>query len=100
MVIFADYSAELTRKRKLFSKVCTVLYQKYIKFKLAYPATLHLQMPEGAQRSSHDPDEAEGYITRLTTDAENSSKTNAETPQHQLKINHQLLTTPNTPCFK
>lgn len=104
-LIFADYSAELTRKRKMLSKVCTVLYQKNIKFTSAYPATLQtLQMQtyrcrEGAQCSFQDPDEVEGYITCLTANAENSPMTQKQrrTPQYQPNINYQLLTTPKTP---
>lgn len=61
LLIFADYAAELTKRMKLFSKACTILFQKQIKFTLAYPATLHLQTPEGAQRSIQDPTEAELY---------------------------------------
>lgn len=49
--IFADYSVELTRKRKLFSKFCMELHHNCVKFTLAYPAVLSLQTPDGNQRS-------------------------------------------------
>lgn len=51
LLIFADYSAERTRKRKLFSKVCTQLFNKRLKFTLAYPATLHFQSTDGTQKT-------------------------------------------------
>lgn len=52
LLIFADYSIELSKKRKLFSKVCTQLYHKQIRFSLAYPAVIHVSLPNGGQRLS------------------------------------------------
>lgn len=49
LLIFADYSAELTTKKKIFSLVCMQLFHKHVKFTLAYPATLYLQTPDSTQ---------------------------------------------------
>lgn len=51
ILLFSDYSAEVSKKRKIFSKICTILYQKKFKFTLAYPATLHMVAPDGKQYS-------------------------------------------------
>lgn len=72
LLIFADYSAELTKQRKMFSKICTQLFHKNIKFTLAYPATLHLQTPEGTQRTFEDPTEAEINVEELGALADKS----------------------------
>lgn len=42
-----------------------MLFHKKIKFTLAYQATLHLQIPEGDQRSFQDANEAEKYAEHL-----------------------------------
>lgn len=63
ILLFADYSAEVSRKRKDFQQVCNELYKKGIHFTLAYPAILRLQAPDGEQLTIHSPEKA-GDIRR------------------------------------
>lgn len=62
ILLFADYSAEVTLKRKAFSDVCTKLYHSKIKFTLAYPAILKLSDTTGKQLTFLDPAEAKRYL--------------------------------------
>lgn len=54
ILIFADYSIELSRKGKLFSRLCTQLHNEKIRFSLSYPAILNVTLTEGAQHSFYD----------------------------------------------
>lgn len=62
ILLFADYSPEVSRKRKAFGKVCSALFEQQIKFALLYPATLHVTTQNGKQLSFTDPLEAEAYL--------------------------------------
>lgn len=42
LLLFADYSAEVFKKRKSFVHICATLYHKRKKITLAYPATLYV----------------------------------------------------------
>lgn len=59
---FADYSAEVSRRRKEFQPVCVELLKQGLCFRLAFPATLRLQAPNGDQRAFHTSAEAESYL--------------------------------------
>lgn len=47
LFMFTDYSQEVSRRRKAFQTICQALYQKGVKFTLAYPANLRLTDPSG-----------------------------------------------------
>lgn len=65
LLLFADYSAELSKKRKLFTPLCSVLHNKKVRFALAYPAILRVTTADGQQHSFDDPEEAEIFINSL-----------------------------------
>lgn len=44
---FADYSIEVTRPGNTFALICSTLFQKHVKFTLAYPAVFYHQSPTG-----------------------------------------------------
>lgn len=95
-LISADYSPDLSKRRKNFSKVCTQLYQRQIKFSLAYPATLYVAMPDGGQHIYYDHTEAERFILNLDNDQETTTPNGKQrgTPVQPNKINRRLLATP------
>lgn len=68
LLLFADYSVEVTRKRKLFSPICTTLFEKHVRFSLAYPAVLRFTSKEGRQLTFKDPEDAKHYWDTLTED--------------------------------
>lgn len=65
LLIFADYSAEVSRKRKEFQSVCAELYKRSIRFTLAYPATLRLQALDGEQLTFQSPKKANAFLRSL-----------------------------------
>lgn len=65
LLLFADYSIELSKKRKSFQKMCTMLHEKRVKFTLAYPATLKIQLENGNQHVFQDPSEAEIFVDSI-----------------------------------
>lgn len=96
LLIFADYSPDLSKRRKNFSKVCTQLYQRQIKLSLAYLATLYISLQDGGQRIFYDHNKAESYISNLKNE-ENSDTPNGKrrgTPVQPTKIICRLLATP------
>lgn len=66
LLLFADYSAKLSKKRRAFSTIRTQLHNKKIKFVLTYPAVLRITTPDGDQHPFEDPEEAEQFLARLT----------------------------------
>lgn len=51
LLLFEDFSADVARRRREFSSLCTRLYAQKIRFRLIYPATLLVNPPEGPPRS-------------------------------------------------
>lgn len=68
ILIFADYSKEVSNKCKAFQQICSGLFLQQIKFTLAYPAILRLKARNGDQLAFHDPAEAESFLRSLTKD--------------------------------
>lgn len=64
-LIFADYSAEGSRKRKEFQLICAELYKRSIRFTLAYPAILRLQAPDGEQLTFQSLEKANTFLRAL-----------------------------------
>lgn len=62
LILFADYSQEVSRRRKAFQPICQALFQKGVKFTLAYQATLHFTDPSGDPKSFSHPEEASHYL--------------------------------------
>lgn len=65
LLLFVDYSAEVSRKRKAFLQICFVLFHHQFKFTLAYPAILHLTSSEGERLTFHSPLEAEQFLQSI-----------------------------------
>ena len=68
ILVFADYSIEVSKKRKAFQQVCSELFKQQIKFSLAFPAILRLKAPNGEQLTFHDPSEAEAFVRSRLAD--------------------------------
>lgn len=66
LIVFADYSVEVFRRRKTFSNVCSQLPNKKACFTLAYPAILRITTSEGQQHVFTDPEEAEAFISNMS----------------------------------
>lgn len=62
ILIFADYSMEVSKKRRAFSTICLHLYKKGVKFTLAYPVVLYVQTPAGDREAFINPIDAERYV--------------------------------------
>ncbi|XP_075204527.1 uncharacterized protein LOC142310762 [Anomaloglossus baeobatrachus] len=62
LLIFGDYSADVSKRRKEFSKICTFLYNKKIKCQLLYPAILKVRNPNGSFAYYKDYKEAENIL--------------------------------------
>lgn len=71
LLLFADYSAKLSKKRKLFSPLCSMLHDKKIKYALTYPAILRITSADGQQRAFEDTEEAEAFINSHIEHPEN-----------------------------
>lgn len=72
LLIFADYSQEVSGKRRAFSPVCASLYNYRIKFILAYPAIQHVETPSGERVTFLKPEEAEEFVQKLPNDMQSS----------------------------
>ncbi|XP_056420214.1 uncharacterized protein LOC130361355 [Hyla sarda] len=68
MLIFEDFSADVAKRRKAFSNVCTALYNAKRRFQLQYPATLKVHMPDGSFRSYQTPSAAEAELRDVLAD--------------------------------
>lgn len=99
LLLFADYSIEVSRKRKAICQICSALHEKQIKFFLAYPAILHLTSQSIKHHTFHDPSEAELLLNRLEKDepSENASPLQQRIPRQPKRLNHQLMHIPQ--CF-
>lgn len=62
LLIFADYSQEVSCKHKVFQPICSALHLKGVKFTLAYPAILHLTNQAGETKSFSHPEDAASYL--------------------------------------
>lgn len=58
ILIFGDFSAELTQKRRAFSAVCSNLFRKQTQFALLYPAILKVFHKDGPPTLYRTPEEA------------------------------------------
>ncbi|KAG8551097.1 hypothetical protein GDO81_018460 [Engystomops pustulosus] len=65
VLLFADFSVAVMRKRKLFSPLCSSLAAKNARFQLAYPALLRIKTQDGVQHEFNDPSEAESFVAQL-----------------------------------
>lgn len=57
ILLFADYSVDLSKKRRLFTPLCSQLHSKKIKFAPTYPAVLRITTADGNQHSFDDPED-------------------------------------------
>lgn len=73
ILIFADYSMEVSKKRKAFQHICTELHQRQMKFTLAFPATLRIKAPNGDQLSFQNTSEAEAFLRSLRSESHSDS---------------------------
>lgn len=98
LLLFSDYSAEVSRKRKLFTPICATLFQNKIKFTLPFPAVLHLAAPDGRQYTFYTVEEIEPFMQDLTQkEYVQQQESIPNTPRNTPRINRQLLSSPYTP---
>lgn len=83
LLLFADYSVEVSRKRKAFTKICSKLHNAQIRFTLAYPAVLKLTTPSGQQHTFVDPTEAKFFMEAMDQTDETIPATPTMTPQRR-----------------
>lgn len=58
IVIFGDFSLEVTQKRRAFSNICSTLFRRQTRFALLYPAILKVFLKEGPPVIYRSPGEA------------------------------------------
>lgn len=87
LLLFVDYSADVSRRRRAFSTICTKLHRDKIRFMLLYPATLKITEPGRQQHLFSDPIEAASYL-------ENMQEVH-DAPQHPNEI-HTADASPRT----
>lgn len=61
LLIFQDFSASVSQKRRAFTPICRYLHNKAIRFQLLYPAKLKIQN-EGRQLFFEDPTQARRHF--------------------------------------
>lgn len=67
ILVFGDYSAEVTRmRRRAFSTVCSNLVNKQVRFSLQFPANLSIFKNNGELETFESPDEAAHYLNSLS----------------------------------
>lgn len=59
VLLFEDYSAEVAKKRRTFSEICSQLFRKKIRFRLQYPTTLLVFWGTGPPQSYVSTEDAE-----------------------------------------
>lgn len=64
VLIFQDYSAEVSLQRKAFQDTCRKLIDRGVRFTLAYPATLRV-FSEGGNRVFSSPEETRDFCNGL-----------------------------------
>lgn len=74
ILMFSDYSAEVNKKRRAFSTICTALHKKNICFQLLYPAVLKIRKADGAFLTLSSPKEAEQFLL---------SQCSSDSPSHR-----------------
>lgn len=62
LLLFADYSQEVSRRCKDFQPICVALFQKGMKFTLAYPAILRFTDSAGKSKCFSQLEEATNYL--------------------------------------
>lgn len=80
ILLFGDFSAEVTQKRRSFSAVCSLLFRRQIRFALLYPAVLKVFHKEDPPTIYHSPEEAMAALDIDTSAAVTSSPKG--TPRH------------------
>lgn len=61
LLVFADYSAKVSRRQKAFATICSLLHNSKVRFTLAYPAMLCITTLDGQQHAFTEPGEAEVF---------------------------------------
>lgn len=69
LLIFADYWAGVSRKRRSFANMCSRLQNNKVRFTMAYLAILQVTTPEGHQQPLNDPEEAETFMGNMPEDS-------------------------------
>lgn len=62
LLLFEDYSQEVSHRSKEFQPICAALYKNKIKFTLAYPAILRFTDPSDNSKSFSHPEEAMHFL--------------------------------------
>lgn len=96
LLIFADYSAEVSKRRKAFNKLCADLMQKQIKFLLLYPAKLMFMAPGGRQMTFIDHEEAETYLQQMEAEPVSvPSPRQQRSPRHRQRLDTSWVDSPH-----
>lgn len=95
LLIFSDFSAELSKRRKAFSPICTALVKKNTKFLLLYPAKLSIMSETGGQLTFLDPEDVETYMQQMDQDPQpDASPLQQQTPCHRKRLDGRWPYTP------
>lgn len=83
--------------RKPFSKICSQLYTRKIKFTLAYPAVLQMMALNGKQLSFYEPGDAEAILEEQDQQDATSPVRTLRSSGNPPKIYRKILNMPYTP---
>lgn len=95
LLLFEDFSAEVAKKRRSFSHVCSRLYACKIRFRLLYPATLIINSPEGPPRSFTAVEEAEKAAEELCKLSPRISQASSKGKRHRDRAEQDLDNPPD-----
>lgn len=82
-MVFADYSQEVSRKRKAFSPICVALHNKQVRYMLLYPALLSVQGPSGEKLTFTTPEDDEQFVESLPRAPKHAPQTTGSTSTHK-----------------
>lgn len=82
IVIFEDFSVEVTRKRRAFSNVCSTLFRRQTQFALLYPVILKAFHKDGPPVIYRSPEEAMKALNITTATSTTSSSTDGTRQMH------------------
>lgn len=91
LLVFADYSQEVSRKRKAFSPICAALPNKQIRFMLLYPAILNVHAPSGEKLTFTTPADAEKFVESIPKAPRHASQNTGPPSTHKGETTPPLI---------
>lgn len=64
ILLFEDFSVEVSRRRRAFGEVCSQLFHRKVRFRLVYPATLIVSPENGPPQSFTTPEKAKEALSK------------------------------------